>query len=53
MAGILLPRHLPTDMVSIRNTGTMFQSHALWPHMTVAENVAFGLGERRVPKTES
>jgi len=36
-----------------RNTGMMFQSYALWPHMTVAENVAFGLEERRVPKTET
>jgi len=35
-----------------RNTGMMFQSYALWPHMTVAENVAFGLEERRVPKDE-
>lgn len=35
-----------------RNTGMMFQSYALWPHMTVAENVAFGLEERRVPKPE-
>lgn len=35
-----------------RNTGMMFQSYALWPHMTVAENVAFGLEERRVPKAE-
>jgi iron(III) transport system ATP-binding protein len=35
-----------------RNTGMMFQSYALWPHMTVAENVAFGLEERRVPKSE-
>lgn len=35
-----------------RNTGMMFQSYALWPHMTVAKNVAFGLEERRVPKTE-
>lgn len=35
-----------------RNTGMMFQSYALWPHMTVAENVAFGLQERRVPKDE-
>jgi len=32
-----------------RNTGMMFQSYALWPHMTVAENVAFGLEERHVP----
>jgi len=35
-----------------RNTGMMFQSYALWPHMTVAENVAFGLHERKVPKDE-
>jgi iron(III) transport system ATP-binding protein len=30
----------------------MFQSYALWPHMTVAENVAFGLEERKVPAAE-
>ncbi len=35
-----------------RNTGMMFQSYALWPHLTVAKNVAFGLEERRVPKAE-
>jgi iron(III) transport system ATP-binding protein len=35
-----------------RNTGMMFQSYALWPHMTVAENVAFGLEERRLPTSE-
>jgi iron(III) transport system ATP-binding protein len=35
-----------------RNTGMMFQSYALWPHMTVAKNVAFGLEERRVPRAE-
>ena len=35
-----------------RNTGMMFQSYALWPHMTVAKNVAFGLEERRVPAAE-
>jgi len=35
-----------------RNTGMMFQSYALWPHMTVGENVAFGLEERKVSKDE-
>ena len=35
-----------------RNTGMMFQSYALWPHMTVAKNVAFGLEERRVRQKE-
>ncbi|MGA2017431.1 MAG: ABC transporter ATP-binding protein [Opitutaceae bacterium] len=35
-----------------RNTGMMFQSYALWPHMSVAQNVAFGLEERRLPGAE-
>jgi iron(III) transport system ATP-binding protein len=35
-----------------RNTGMMFQSYALWPHMSVAENVGFGLEERKVLRTE-
>lgn len=35
-----------------RNCAMMFQSYALWPHMTVEENVAFGLEERKVPKAE-
>mgnify|MGYP000849564012 FL=1 len=35
-----------------RNIGHLFQSYALFPHMTVAENVAFGLRCRRGPKPE-
>jgi iron(III) transport system ATP-binding protein len=35
-----------------RNTGMVFQSYALWPHMTVEQNVAFGLSVRKVPKEE-
>ncbi len=33
-----------------RNTGMVFQNYALWPHMTVAQNVAFGLKERKVAR---
>lgn len=35
-----------------RPTATVFQSHALFPHMTVEENAAYGLRVRRVPKAE-
>lgn len=35
-----------------RNIGHLFQSYALFPHMTVAENVAFGLQCRKVPRAE-
>jgi iron(III) transport system ATP-binding protein len=35
-----------------RNTAMMFQSYALWPHLTVAENVAFGLEERKIARPE-
>ena len=35
-----------------RGIGLVFQSYALFPHMNAAENVAFGLDMRRVPKAE-
>jgi iron(III) transport system ATP-binding protein len=35
-----------------RDVGLVFQSYALWPHMTVRRNVAFGLEERRLPRAE-
>jgi len=35
-----------------RNTGMVFQTYALWPHMNVYENVAYGLKLRKLPKTE-
>jgi iron(III) transport system ATP-binding protein len=35
-----------------RDIGMVFQSYALWPHMTVADNVGYPLAVRRVPKHE-
>ncbi|WP_341990035.1 ABC transporter ATP-binding protein [Azorhizobium sp. AG788] len=35
-----------------RGLGIVFQSYALFPHMTAAENVAFGLDMQKVPKAE-
>ena len=35
-----------------RDIGMVFQNYALWPHMTVRQNVAFGLEERRLPRAE-
>lgn len=35
-----------------REAAMVFQSYALWPHLTVGQNIAFGLEERKVPKAE-
>ncbi|MEQ1737790.1 MAG: ATP-binding cassette domain-containing protein, partial [Rhodoglobus sp.] len=35
-----------------RDVNTVFQAYALFPHMSVAENVAYGLQQKRVPRTE-
>ena len=35
-----------------RGIGMVFQNYALWPHMTVAQNVAYGLKLRKVPGPE-
>src|SRR5579864_6892158 len=44
------------DLLAIRpnrrGLGIVFQSYALFPHMTAAENVAFGLEMQRVPRAE-
>ncbi|OGB93633.1 MAG: hypothetical protein A2Z31_06070 [candidate division NC10 bacterium RBG_16_65_8] len=33
----------------LRNIGVVFQSYAIFPHLTVAENIAYGLKARRLP----
>lgn len=35
-----------------RNTGMVFQHYALWPHMTVEQNVQYGLDERNVNRED-
>ncbi|WP_439816309.1 ABC transporter ATP-binding protein [Zavarzinia sp. CC-PAN008] len=41
--------HVPPNR---RDTGMVFQQYALFPHLTVAQNVAFGLKVRRLPTAE-
>ena len=45
-------RNVNTVPPNKRNTGMVFQNYALWPHMTVAENVAYGLDVRGVSRDE-
>ncbi len=35
-----------------RGVGMVFQNYALWPHLSVGENIAFGLAVRKVPARE-
>ena len=35
-----------------RNLGMVFQSYALWPHMTVRKNIGYPLRARKIPKSE-
>jgi len=44
--GVFVPPHL-------RNLGMVFQSYAIWPHMTVFENVAYALEGRKMSKADA
>jgi spermidine/putrescine ABC transporter ATP-binding subunit len=61
IAGLIVPdrgsvevggRDVTRVPVHQRNIGMVFQSHALFPHMTIADNVAFGLKMRRIDRGE-
>ena len=61
LAGLELPdegkilidgKDVTTSAASDRSLSMVFQSYALFPHLSVAENVVFGLKVRRVPKKE-
>jgi sn-glycerol 3-phosphate transport system ATP-binding protein len=45
-------RDVTHEPPSRRGVAMVFQSYALFPHLTVAENILFGLRVRRVPRTE-
>lgn len=62
IAGLELPsegqvriagRDVSRDPASERNVGMVFQSYALFPHMSVLDNVAYGPTIRGVPKAEA
>ena len=61
LAGLELPdeghilidgKDVTTSAASDRNLSMVFQSYALFPHLSVAENIVFGLRVRRVPRQE-
>lgn len=65
IAGFLQPTHgtLSIDETTVasdnawvspeyRDLGMVFQEHAVWPHMTVFQNVAYPLQRKRIPKAQ-
>src|SRR5262245_66272424 len=48
LAGVDVAQKPPYE----RDVNTVFQDYALFPHMTVAQNVEYGLRVKRVPKEE-
>ena len=46
-------RQVTSVPVHRRNIGLLFQNYALFPHMTVAENIAFGLEARGISRAET
>src|SRR5213593_1082575 len=49
----IMSRDVTNLAVHKRNIGMVFQSYALFPHMTVAQNIAFGLRMRGVRRERS
>jgi ABC-type Fe3+/spermidine/putrescine transport system ATPase subunit len=49
---VIAGRRHTTTPPERRPTAMVFQNYALWPHMTVSANVAFGLRMRRLPKAQ-
>ncbi|MFM7347284.1 MAG: ABC transporter ATP-binding protein, partial [Tagaea sp.] len=45
-------RDITSEPPDTRDMAMVFQSYALWPHMTVAQNIGFGLRLRKKPRAE-
>src|SRR5262245_56147045 len=54
-AGAIAIKGKPVNEIPVhkRNVGMLFQNYALFPHLTVAHNIAFGLEMRRIAKAEA
>jgi ABC-type sugar transport system ATPase subunit len=50
---LLADRDVTALAPGLRDVAMVFQSYALFPHLTVAENIGFGLRARRVPRDEA